>query len=186
MQITPQIADIQAISLNSVQWQPSSGAPVFAWYLSQIKPRTAACDYCLSVTDYISGAVMLTEDQLLEFKMQLKERFCDVREEIRLELIRSDDQHFIDLAGQVHDLEDESVADLLVDLNLAMIDMHVEEIRAIDASLMSIAQGGYGVCIDCGIDISVERLFANLTAKRCTPCQSAYERNHAGPQSHTL
>jgi DnaK suppressor protein len=129
---------------------------------------------------------MLTENQLLEFKMQLKDRFCDVREEIRQELIRSDDQHFIDLAGQVHDLEDESVADLLVDLNLAMIDMHVEEIRDIDASLMSIARGSYGKCIDCGIDIAVERLQANLTAKRCTPCQSAYERNHAGPESHTL
>ena len=70
---------------------------------------------------------MLTENQLLEFKMRLKDRFCDVREEIRLELLRSDDQHFIDLAGQVHDLEDESVADLLVDLNLAIIDMHVQE-----------------------------------------------------------
>jgi DnaK suppressor protein len=129
---------------------------------------------------------MLTENQLLEFKMQLKEQFCDVREEIRLELLRSDDQHFIDIAGQVHELEDESVADLLVDLNLAIIDMHVEEIRNIDASLMRIAQGGYGVCIDCGVDIAVERLQATLTATRCTPCQSTYERNHAGPESHTL
>ena len=129
---------------------------------------------------------MLTESQMLEFKMQLKDRFSDVREEIRQELLRSDDQHFIDLAGQVHDLEDESVADLLVDLNLAMIDMHVEQIRDIDASLMSIAQGGYGVCIDCGIDIAFERLNAYLTAKRCTSCQSAYERNHAGPEVHTL
>ena len=129
---------------------------------------------------------MLTESQLLEFKMRLKDRFCDVREEIRLELLRSDDQHFIDLAGQVHDLEDESVADLLVDLNLAIIDMHIQEIRDIDASLIRIALGSYGVCIDCEIDIAVERLHAYLTAKRCTPCQSVYERNHAGPGVHTL
>jgi len=129
---------------------------------------------------------MLTKNQLLEFKTQLKEQFCDVREEIRQELLRSDDQHFIDIAGQVHDLEDESVADLLVDLNLAMIDMHVEEIRDIDASLMSIAHGSYGVCTDCGIDIAVERLRATLTAKRCTPCQLTYERTHAGPEGHTL
>ena len=129
---------------------------------------------------------MLTESQMLEFKMQLKDRFSDVREEIRQELLRSDDQHFIDLAGQVHDLEDESVADLLVDLNLAIIDMHIQEIRDIDASLIRIALGSYGVCIDCGIDIVVERLHAYLTAKRCSPCQSVYERNHAGPESHTL
>jgi len=129
---------------------------------------------------------MLTENQLLEFKTLLKDRFCDVREEIRLELLRSDEQHFIDLAGQVHDLEEESVADLLVDLNLAMIDMHVEQIRDVDAALIRIAQGGYGVCIDCEVDIVVERLRAKLTAKRCTPCQQAYERTHAGSESHTL
>ena len=129
---------------------------------------------------------MLTADKLLEFKLQLKERFSNVREEIRLELLRSDDQHFIDLAGQVHDLEDESVADLLVDLNLAIIDMHVQEIRDIDASLISIAQGSYGVCIDCETDIVTARLHANLTAKRCTPCQAAYERNYAGPEINTL
>jgi len=169
-----------------VQWRPPSDILVFALYVSQIKLRTGCSDYCWGVTDYIAGAAMLTENQLLEFKMQLKERFCDVREEIRQELIRSDNQHFIDLAGQVHDLEDESVADLLVDLNLAIIDMHVEEIRDIDASLISIARGGYGKCMDCGIDIVVERLQANLTAKRCTPCQSVYERNHAGSESHTL
>jgi RNA polymerase-binding transcription factor DksA len=129
---------------------------------------------------------MLTDHQLREFKVLLKERFCDVREEIRLELLRSDDQHFIDLAGQVHDLEEESVAVLLVDLNLAIVDMHVEEVRDIDASLIRIAQGEYGVCIDCGIDIDIERLLAYITAKRCTRCQAAYERTHAGPESHTL
>jgi len=129
---------------------------------------------------------MLNDNQLLEFKTLLKDRFSNVREEIRLELLRADDQHFIDLAGQVHDLEEESVADLLVDINLAIVDMHVEHIRDIDAALMRIAQGSYGVCLDCAVGIVVERLQAKLTAKRCTPCQQAYERTHAGPASHTL
>ena len=129
---------------------------------------------------------MLSDRQLLEFKTQLKERFCELREEIRLELLRSDEQHFIDLAGQVHDLEEESVADLLVDLNLAILDLHVEEIRDIDKSLMRIAQGGYGVCDDCKIEIAIERLRAYPTARRCTPCQSAFERNHLTPEGHTM
>lgn len=129
---------------------------------------------------------MLSERQMLEFKTLLKERFCDLREEIRQELLRSDDQHFIDLAGQVHDLEEESVADLLVDLNLAILDMHIEEIRAIDASLIRIAQGSYGVCTDCSDEIAPERLNACLTARRCTPCQAAYEHNHLSQEGHTL
>jgi DnaK suppressor protein len=129
---------------------------------------------------------MLTEHQLQEYRALLKERFCDLREEIRLELLRSDDEHFIDLAGQVHDLEEESVADLLVDLNLAILDLHIEEIRDIDASLMRIAHGGYGVCVDCKSEISIERLNACITAQRCTRCQTAYEHNHLGAEGHTL
>jgi RNA polymerase-binding transcription factor DksA len=129
---------------------------------------------------------MFNDRQLLEFKTLLKERFCDLREEIRQELLRSDDQHFIDLAGQVHDLEEESVADLLVDLNLAILDLHIEEIREIDAALIRIARGSYGVCAECSAEITAERMNAYLTARRCRPCQSAYEHNHMGPEGHTL
>jgi len=129
---------------------------------------------------------MLTDHQLHEFKTLLKERFCDLREEIRLELLRSDEQHFIDLAGQVHDLEEESVADLLVDLNLAILDLHIEEIRDIDASLIRIAQGGYGICVDCKSEIDVDRLKACITAQRCTRCQTAYEHTHMVTEGHTL
>lgn len=132
------------------------------------------------------GRAMLSERQLHEFKTLLKERFSDLREEIRQELLRSDEQHYIDLAGQVHDLEEESVADLLVDLNLAILDLHIQEIREIDASLIRIAKGSYGVCVDCSAEIVPERLNAYPTARRCTPCQSAYERLHLGPEGHTL
>jgi len=129
---------------------------------------------------------MLTETQRLQFKQQLKERYYNLREEIRQELLNSDNEHFIDLAGQVHDLEEESVADLLVDLNLAILDMHIEEIRAIDAALIHLAEGSYGICADCNDDIAAERLQITPTATRCTRCQSSFERNHAGGEHHTL
>ncbi|MBT8047440.1 MAG: TraR/DksA family transcriptional regulator [Xanthomonadales bacterium] len=129
---------------------------------------------------------MLTEKQRREFKQQLKDRYYDVREEIRLELLRSDNEHFIDLAGLVHDPEEESVADLLVDIDLALVDMHVEQIRDIDAALIRLAEGIYDVCLDCGKEIVVERLQAYPTAKRCTRCQTAYERSHMGHENHTM
>jgi DnaK suppressor protein len=129
---------------------------------------------------------MLTETQRLQFKQQLKERYYNLREEIRLELLKSDNEHFIDLAGQVHDLEEESVADLLVDLNLAILDMHITEIRAIDAALIHLAEGSYGICSDCTVGIDLERLQLTPTATRCTRCQTSYERNHAGLEHHTL
>ena len=129
---------------------------------------------------------MLSQDIIRELKQTLDARYLDLREEIRQELLRSDNEHFIDLAGQVHDLEEESVADLLVDIDLAIIDMHVDEVRDIDAALMRLSIRSYGTCTDCQAEIEIPRLRAWPTAKRCQPCQSRYEREHAGNRHATL
>jgi RNA polymerase-binding transcription factor DksA len=123
---------------------------------------------------------MPTSKQLKELRSTLEQRHLALREEIREELLASDQQHFIDLAGQVHDLEEESVADLLVDLDLAIIDMHINEIRDIEAAMRRLQVGAYGACVECDDEIEVARLRAFPTAKRCLPCQQNYERNHAG------
>jgi DnaK suppressor protein len=129
---------------------------------------------------------MATTKQLNELRSKLEERHRALREEIRQELLASDEEHYIDLAGQVHDLEEESVADLLVDLGLAIIDMHIAEIRDIEAALRRMNVGAYGVCIDCDDEVEIDRLRAFPTAKRCLPCQASYERNHAGHNTSTL
>ena len=129
---------------------------------------------------------MLSKKHLGEFKKVLQDRFRALREEIRQELLDSDKEHYIDLAGQVHDLEEESVADLLVDLDLAIIDLHVGEIREVDAALLRLARGEYGVCVDCADEIELERLRAHPTARRCNPCQANFERNHAGQRHSTM
>lgn len=129
---------------------------------------------------------MLTETQICNFKKILNDRFFEVREEIRLELLNSDDQTFIDLAGQVHDTAEASVADLLVDLQLADVDRHINEIRDIDASLLRIAAGKYGVCNDCERSVAVERLQAYPTAKRCHRCQVNHEHCYAGSNGPSL
>ncbi len=129
---------------------------------------------------------MLTNDQIHDFKKILDDRFFELREEIRRELLESEDQHYIDLAGQVYDRGDASVADLLVDLQLASLDRHTEEIRDIDAALMRITAGNYGVCIDCEVSIEADRLKAYPTAKRCQPCQARYENLHVGGETPSL
>ena len=129
---------------------------------------------------------MLTARQLRELKAQMEERNRALREEVLEELMASDNEHYIDLAGQVHDLEEESVADLLIDLDLAIIDMHVKEIRDIEAALLRVNTGAYGVCIECDDDMEVDRLRAFPTATRCLLCQENYERNHAGNNTSTL
>ena len=122
---------------------------------------------------------MLNRNQIRDLKKTLDNRFFDLREEIRLELIKTDDQTYIELAGQVHDTAEASVADLLVDLQLADIDRHIQETRDIDAALLRISTGNYGVCNDCTTSIAIERLQAYPTAKRCHRCQVNHEHVYA-------
>jgi RNA polymerase-binding transcription factor DksA len=129
---------------------------------------------------------MVTAKQTGKLKSALENRYRSLREEIRQELLASDKEHFIDLAGQVHDLEEESVADLLVDLGLAIIDLHIREIRDIESALGRIQSGEFGFCMDCGDEVEYARLGAFPTAKRCLPCQQNFERNHAGNLTPSL
>jgi RNA polymerase-binding protein DksA len=53
-----------------------------------------------------------------------------------------------------------------------------EELMAIETARTRMADGTYGVCVDCGGAIPFERLQAQPTALRCIACQSAYEKTH--------
>jgi DnaK suppressor protein len=116
------------------------------------------------------------------FGHKLQERWRELREATREALLRSDNERHADIAGRVGDLEDQSLADLLVDVNLAEVSRDVQEIRAIERALKRIALGTYGICVSCGQPIERERLEAYPTANRCAACQRAYEHGHAtGP-----
>lgn len=129
---------------------------------------------------------MLSNEQREQLQDALASRHRELREEIRRDLLDTQAQHFVDLAGQVRDLEEASVADLLVDIDLSLIDKHIDEIRDIDAAMLRLRTGSYGVCTDCGEPVAPQRLFAFPTAKRCRPCQEDYERSHAGYATPSL
>jgi len=129
---------------------------------------------------------MSKNNEIAGLKAALEKRYAELREEIRQELLQSDEEHFIDLAGQVRDLQDESLADLLVDLGLEIIDMHLAEVREVEAALARISSGQYGDCMDCDGEIESDRLQAYPTARRCWDCQSKYEKSHAVPNHSTL
>ncbi len=120
----------------------------------------------------------LTDDQILELKTLLKEEYMELRQEISQELLASDNERYIELAGLVHDMEDESVADLLVDIGLASIDRHIHALQAVDAALMRMSTGEYGLCVECGCAIGYPRLKAGPSASRCLLCQDKFEHTH--------
>ncbi|MEQ1517872.1 MAG: TraR/DksA family transcriptional regulator [Usitatibacteraceae bacterium] len=65
-------------------------------------------------------------------------------------------------------------------MEVATLGGELAQLREILRAKKRIADGSYGVCIDCGGTISSLRLEALPTAERCIDCQSAHEKS-AGP-----
>ena len=128
----------------------------------------------------------LTDSQVRQLKRLLDDRFKILWKEIGAELDESDQERFLQVAGEVQDLEDRSLADLVTDLNITLIDKHVQETRDINDALIRINKGTIGICGECGGRIDFERLLAYPTASRCLRCQQVYEKTHAGGEHARL
>lgn len=120
----------------------------------------------------------LSDEHLAELKQTLEEQRLQLRRDIREELVRSDNEQYGELAGQVHDAAEESVADLLSDINSAVISQSIKALREVEAAQERIREGYYGRCEDCEVEIPYERLKAYPTARRCVTDQERYERLH--------
>lgn len=120
---------------------------------------------------------MLSKKQTTELKAQLDKRFLELRNEIKHELQALDNHEYNEAAEQVHDIGDISLADFLTDINLAVIDHHIQEIKDIEAALQRISEDEYGRCSDCEIPIKHQRLEVQPTATRCIKCQAVYEKS---------
>ncbi len=120
----------------------------------------------------------------------LKRRMLEERDTLygtaRAELTRLMQQPIGDVAGEVADPGDASVATLFFDLGHAEVQRRIDAIRAIDAALERIEAAEYGVCIDCGGDIDYERLAVFPAAVRDIVCQTRYEKTFATQETPTL
>lgn len=128
-----------------------------------------------------------TPAQMKRIEQILSKQYQSLLEEVRDELERSGDQQYGDLLGRTAaDTGDESMADALADINAAMIDRHVGELRAIEEARSKIKAGNFGTCVECGGEIDAERLLANPVAKRCMTCQEQLEKTYSGQITPTL
>lgn len=127
----------------------------------------------------------ITSQQAGALKVTLQRRFEALHEEVREDLLKTEDDREAGLADRVRDLGDESLATLITDLNLADTDRDLEELQDVEAALARMAQGAYGACVNCGEPIPFERLLAHPTARRCQPCQALQEKTfvHKGVPS---
>lgn len=128
----------------------------------------------------------LTMDQRGELETALASRHQALVDGVRSEMERSGNSTYEDMAGQVGDTGDESVADLLRDLDATLAERTLQQIREVDAARRRLRDGSYGICINCGLEIPYERLHAYPTALRDIPCQTRFEKSYMQEGRPTL
>jgi RNA polymerase-binding transcription factor DksA len=128
----------------------------------------------------------LTPQQSKELRHRILERRRHLAAEIRGDAERSRGETYRELAGETHDTAEESVADLLADLDQAEMTRDLAELRDLEAARLRLADGSYGTCVDCKGEIGYERLRANPAAMRCIRCQALHEKTYAGPGAPKL
>lgn len=83
-------------------------------------------------------------------------------------------------ADDEHDTEGQTIA-----VDRAMADAlrrgAREQLARIDAALLRVADGSYGVCLGCGVRIADERLEALPTTTRCIGCAGGGRVRSAAP-----
>jgi RNA polymerase-binding transcription factor DksA len=114
-------------------------------------------------------------DQLCRALKRRRELLID---ELKRDAARARDEQYGELAGATHDFGDESVATLLADIDQAELSRDVMELRAVEAARRRLADGVYGICVDCGAEIAYERLKVEPAAPRCVECQGHHEKTY--------
>jgi len=118
---------------------------------------------------------MMTQRQLKPLLRALERREQDLLSSIAEERRRTDVEDYQQLDGVVGDEADRAFVETSVDIETGRVDRHVRELREIEAARERVAQGTFGVCIDCGRPIEYERLRIYTPAVRCAECQTLHE-----------
>ena len=75
------------------------------------------------------------------------------------------DQHPADTGTEMHEQELDETTDMIL----------ADEAEQVELALRRLAEGKYGICVDCGREIPRERLEAVAEAIRCIDDQRRYE-----------
>nr|MBI3612326.1 TraR/DksA family transcriptional regulator [Nitrospirota bacterium] len=73
------------------------------------------------------------------------------------------------------DIGDQALMDLERELGISLMEMRNRKRQLIDEALARLDEDTYGLCAECGVDISEKRLVAVPFAKLCVECQSQQE-----------
>lgn len=122
----------------------------------------------------IINSMALNEKDLKKFEEILIEQKNKLEEELgRIAKPTSKEGDYEANYEDMGDDRDENASEVeeYVD-NVALENNLEEQLKGINIALEKIKNGTYGICEECGADISLERLEANPSARRCMQCAS--------------
>ncbi len=116
----------------------------------------------------------LTSNKKKSIKSELTFLLESLREEVGSEM---SSMRQTNLFADAHDISEESQINAEKSVYIADLSRHLQEIKDCQEALRRLDKGEYGICVDCGEQIELNRLRANPVTKRCIACQVKKE-NH--------
>ena len=115
-------------------------------------------------------STMINKSELVKIKQDLLQRKKDIEQELQ----HLSNEKMVD--GQSQDDGDQVVSLTMETLRNSLQGAEYQEYNNIVAALRSIEDGTYGICQECGQQISQTRLKYNPNARRCISCQEKAEK----------
>ena len=102
---------------------------------------------------------------------------------VQIEAQRGGVRSRAEVAQEHFDRPDDSPAQVATarDLEFAINEHETAELEHIAQALQRLDQGVYGICVECGSEVTPERLHALPQAARCMPCQQKAEHHPSTP-----
>ena len=120
-----------------------------------------------------------SKNRLLDLKKSLIRKREDILKEVKEEIakyVSGDNKQLVDTAN---DEGDWAQVDISEDLSLQRLSAQRKLMYNIDEAIRKIAEGTYGICEDCGDEISEKRLLVLPAATLCVDCQESREQAEA-------
>lgn len=118
----------------------------------------------------------MTKQELNEFRQLILDRRKQVMEELGLFLKeRKEDAETLDNKSSTH-MADEGSDAIEKERAYLIASKENKYLASLNEALNRMERGEYGVCIDCGQDISRERLLAVPNTKLCITCKLKMEK----------
>lgn len=118
----------------------------------------------------------LSQRELRDIVHRLNAREQALQASIAEERRRINTEALPQLDADVGDQVDQAFVMTSVEMERGLIDRYTQELERIAAVRERLANGVFGMCVDCGEPIGAARLHAQPTAVRCTDCQWRHEK----------